>query len=82
MERPYPPDVEEAMRDFFDTLSEHQRRRYAAIEAIKLGRGACRYLAHVLDCDEKTIRRGQRELCRPDPLPPGRSRKKGADAGP
>ena len=82
MERPYPPDVEEAMRDFFDTLPEYQRRRYAAIEAIKLGRGAFRYLARVLDCDEKTIRRGRRELCRPDPLPPGRSRKKGADAGP
>jgi hypothetical protein len=82
MERPYRPDVEEAMRVFFDSLPERQRRRYAAVEALKLGRGAVRYLARVLACDEKTIRRGRRELCRPDPLPPGRSRKKGAGAGP
>jgi hypothetical protein len=82
MERPYPPDVEQAMRGFFDALPEHQRRRYAAIEAIKLGHGAVRYLARVLDCDEKTIRRGRRELLRPTPLPPGHSRKKGADATP
>ena len=79
MEHPYRPDVEEAMRDFFDSLSEHQRRRYAAVEAVQLGRGAIRYLARVLDCDEKTIRRGKRELLEPAPLGPGRCRKKGAD---
>jgi hypothetical protein len=81
MEQPYPADVEQAMRAFFDSLPEHQRRRYAAVEALKLGRGAVCYLARILDCDEKTIRRGRRELAHPDPLPPGRSRKKGADAG-
>ena len=80
MERPYQPEVEEAMRDFFDALPEHQRRRYAAVEAVKLGRGAVRYLARVLDCDEKTIRRGKRELPVPALLAPGRCRKKGADA--
>jgi hypothetical protein len=80
MERPYRPEVEEAMHDFFDSLPEHQRRRYAAVEAVKLGRGAVRYLGRVLDCDEKTIRRGQRELLVSAPLAPGRCRKKGADA--
>jgi hypothetical protein len=80
VERPYRPEVEEAMRGFFDSLPEHQRRRYAAVEAVKLGHGAVRYLARVLDCDEKTIRRGQRELLNHASLPPGRSRKKGADA--
>jgi hypothetical protein len=81
MEWPYPPDVEQAMRAFFDSLPERQRRHYAAVESLKMGRGAVPYLAGLFDCDEKTIRRGRRELARPDPLPPGRSRKKGAGAG-
>jgi hypothetical protein len=80
MEQPYRPEVEEVMREFFDSLPEHQRRRYAAVEAVKLGRGAVRYLARVLDCDAKTIRRGKRELLAPAPLAPGRCRKKGVDA--
>jgi hypothetical protein len=66
------------MCDFFDSLPEQQRRRYAAVEAVKLGHGAVRYLARLLDCDEKTIRRGKRELLEPVSLPLGRSRKKGA----
>jgi hypothetical protein len=76
----YSSDVEAAMRDFFASLPEHQRRRYAAIEAVKLGHGALDYLARVLDCDEKTIRRGKRELLQTGSLPPGRCRKKGVDA--
>ncbi|MGH7223449.1 MAG: hypothetical protein ACRELF_09490, partial [Gemmataceae bacterium] len=79
MQQPYRPEVEEVMRDFFDSLPEHQRRRYAAIEAVKLGRCAIRYLTRVLDCDDKTIRRGKRALLKPASLPPGRCRKKGAD---
>jgi len=79
VESPYRPEVEEAMRGFFDSLPEHQRRRYAAIEAVKLGHGAVRYLARILDYDEKTIRRGKREFLQPLSLPPGRSRKKGVD---
>jgi hypothetical protein len=80
MERSYRPEIEEAMRHFFDSLPEPHRRRYAALEAVKLGRGAVRYLAHVLDCDEKTIRRGKRELLVSASLPQQRCRKKGADA--
>ena len=81
MEGRYQPEVEVAMRCFFDSLPERQRRQYAAVEAVKLGHGAIRYLARVLDCDEKTIRRGKGELVEPVSLPPGRSRKKGG-AGP
>lgn len=77
MEGRYQPEVEVAMRGFFDSLSERQRRQYAAVEAVKLGHGAIRYLARVLECDEKTIRRGKCELVEPVSLPPGRSRKKG-----
>ena len=78
MEGRYRPEVETAMRGFFDSLPEFERRQYAAVEAVKLGHGAIRYLARVFGCDEKTIRRGKREMVEPVSLPPGRSRKKGA----
>jgi hypothetical protein len=78
MEGQYQPEVEVAMRTFFEALPERQRRHYAAVEAVKLGHGAIRYLARVLDCDEKTIRRGKREMVEPLLIPTGRSRKKGA----
>jgi hypothetical protein len=76
---PYPPAVEAAMRGLFASLCERERRQYAAVEAAKLGRGGLAYLAPVFGCDVKTIRRGQREVAQPSPLPPGRSRKKGED---
>ncbi len=80
MEQPYPPDVEEAMRHFFASLPEYQRRRYAAVEAAKLGHGGVEYLSRVLGCDPKTIRQGQQDLDHlPDELGQ-RVRKKGADA--
>lgn len=75
---PFPLTVERAVRQLYDSLGERERRLYAAAEALKLGRGGAAYLARLLDCDEKTIRRGKRELDHPSPLPPGRSRKKGA----
>jgi hypothetical protein len=80
MEGKYPPRVEGSMRNLFRSLSERDRRLYAAVEAAKLGRGGLAYLAKVFGCDEKTIRRGKRELARPpaDAPPPGRSRQKGA----
>ena len=78
---PYPPAVEAAMRSFFTSLSEKDRRRYAAVEANKLGHGGLAYIARLLHIDPKTIRQGRRELRHPaDPLA-GRCRKKGAAAG-
>ena len=74
----YSPEIEDAMRQLYRSLGERERRLYAAAEAIKLGHGGISYLCLLLDCDEKTIRRGRRELCQPPQLPPGRSRKKGA----
>ena len=75
--RVYLLETEEAMRSLFESLSERDRRLYAAAEAIKLGRGGRCYLARVLGCDEKTVRRGIRELSDPSRLPQGSSRKKG-----
>ncbi len=77
----YSPEIEHSMRMFHDSLSERDRRRYAAIEAAKLGHGGTEYIATLLGCDPKTIRQGQEDL---DHLPDDlgkRVRKKGADAG-
>jgi hypothetical protein len=77
----YSADSERAMRTFFASLSERDRRGYAAIEAFKLGHGGINYMADLLGCSERTIRRGLAELQNPPPaLPVGRSRKKGAAA--
>ena len=59
---PYPPGVERTMRAFYHSLRESDRRRYAAVEAAKLGHGGLEYIAKVLGVDPKTIRHGQRDL--------------------
>ena len=78
----YSPEIEHSMRMFYDSLSEKDRRRYAAIEAAKLDHGGTVYIATLLGCDPKTIRQGQEDL---DHLPDGlgdRVRKKGAGRKP
>jgi hypothetical protein len=66
------------MKRLFGSLKESDRRRYAAIEAAKLGHGGIEYIADVLGCDPKTIRLGLGELEGKNDLDTGRSRKKGA----
>ena len=39
LRKQYPEETEKQMKSFFDSLNERDRRRYAAIEAIKLGHG-------------------------------------------
>jgi hypothetical protein len=78
----YSVATEVAMRQVFDSLSERERRLYAAAEMLKLGRGGLRYLTRLFDCDPKTIRRGVRELAHGSSLLPGKSRKKGAAENP
>ena len=75
----YSADVEGKMKRFFGWLSEKDRRRYAAVEAAKLGHGGVEYIARVLACDPKTIRHGLRELEEAEDAAAGRIRKKGAD---
>ena len=79
----YEREVEERMRGFYQTLSEKDRRRYAALEARRLGRGGIGDVAGVLGCSRRTIERAADEL---DQLPhdpagggvrcPGAGRKK------
>jgi hypothetical protein len=58
----YTEEVEVWMKKLFDTLSEKDQRRYAAVEAKKLGNGGQQYICKLLGCDPKTIRRGTDEL--------------------
>ena len=76
----YSPEVERMMKRLFASLKESDRRRYAAIEAAKLGYGGIESIASILGCDPKTIRAGLAELEAESDLDTGRSRKKGVDA--
>ena len=59
---PYPEQTEQIMKTFFNTLSEKDKRRYAAVEAQKLGHGGITYMAQVLGCSRTTIHHGLAEL--------------------
>ncbi len=59
---PYSTEIERTMQQFYTTLSEKDKRRYAAVEARKLGRGGITYVAKLLHCDRKTIRAGLTDL--------------------
>lgn len=50
------------LRAVLERLDEQQRRWVAALEATHLGYGGTRLVAQITDLDEKTIRRGRREL--------------------
>lgn len=76
---PYSLPVESQMKRFYASLNERDRRRYSAIEAIKLGHGAMGYISELLDCDPKTIAKGIDELQSEQELSNQRQRKKGRD---
>jgi hypothetical protein len=76
----YHADVEAMMKRLARWLSEKDRRRYAAVEAAKLGHGGVEYVAQLLGCDPKTIRQGLHDLKQPEDPAASRVRKKGVDA--
>lgn len=78
--QPYSPEVERRMKVFFESLSEKDRRRYAAIEACKLGHGGIEYVGRILGCDRKTLEHGLQDLERLPETDPQGIRKKGGDA--
>jgi hypothetical protein len=77
---PYSSEIEHSMKTLFHSLREKDQRRYAAVEAAKLGHGGIEYIATLLGCDPKTIVQGKADLANLPDVPPERSRKKGADA--
>ena len=54
--------VEKNMQDFYGTLSEKERRRFAAVQSRQLGYGGVKYIAEILACSRRTIERGLAEL--------------------
>lgn len=60
--QPYSPEVEQQMQRFYHSLSEKDRRRYAAIEALKLGWGGLTYVSQLLGCDYESVQLGRVEL--------------------
>ena len=76
--QPYTAGILSHMKAFHDSLSEKDRRRYAAVEAEKLGHGGREYVARILGCDEKTIQQGREDIEQlPHDEAEGRVRKKG-----
>jgi len=51
---------------FYSLLDEQQRRLYAGLESLKLGRGGDRQLADFLDLDPHTVARGRQQLLAQD----------------
>ena len=50
------------MKKFYNSLNEKDRRRYAAIESMRIGHGGQIYISQLFACDRKTIRKGRREI--------------------
>jgi hypothetical protein len=74
----YPAMIEKQMVHFFRSLSEKDRRRYAAVEATKLGHGGTAYISRLFGCKVDTIERGKEDVEQlPEDQAAGRIRKKG-----
>ena len=66
------------MVKLYGSLSEKDRRRYAAVEAEKLGHGGIQYVSDLFGCDPDTIRHGAQDIEQlPTDEAEGRVRKKG-----
>ena len=61
----YDRTIENRMRQLYDSFSEKDRRRYAAIEADKLGHGGIAYIANLFQCHPETITRGKKRTREP-----------------
>jgi hypothetical protein len=76
-----PEEVKAAILLFYSLLDEQQRRLYAGLESLKLGRGGDRQLADFLDLDPHTVARGRQQLLVQD-VEVDRARRAGAGRKP
>lgn len=58
----YDEKIENLMCTYYVSLSEKDKRHYAAVEAAKLGHGGISYIAELFGCDRQTISTGMEEL--------------------
>jgi hypothetical protein len=61
-----PQELKAAILLFYSLLDEQQRRLYAGLESIQLGRGGDRQLAEFLGLDPHTVARGRQQLLAQD----------------
>src|SRR5882762_6488349 len=73
----YSQEVEDQMKRFYENLSEKEKRRYAALEASKLGHGGQRYICMLLGCSPTTLRVGREEIVYGSNVPKDRIRRPG-----
>lgn len=66
------------MQSYYESLSEKDRRRYAAIEAKKLGYGGIRYISKLFRCNYRTVNKGIAELEQQSLISSPRIRRSGA----
>src|SRR3989442_12173354 len=69
--KPWGAAVEKNVRDFYETLSEKDRRRFAAVQARQVGYGGVRAVAEGLGGSRRTIERGLSEIDEVPPEPSG-----------
>jgi hypothetical protein len=79
MKAEFPEKTIVLMQLHYSRLSEKDRRQYAALESLKLGRGGITYISKVLGVDRKTILQGRKELTEGLDvfIPSGRQRRAG-----
>lgn len=58
----YSEAIEIKSKKFFTSLREIDKRRFAGLEAEKLGRGGKSYIHNLFKCDYKTIKKGIYDL--------------------
>jgi len=76
----YSQELEELMTTYYKGLSEKDRRHYAALEALKLGRGGTNYISWLFRLNKKILIKAKEELMSPsllEQIPPGRQRRLG-----
>jgi hypothetical protein len=76
-----PEEAKAAILLFYSLLDEQQRRLYAGLESLRLGRGGDRQLADFLDLDPHTVARGRQQLLAQD-VEVDRARRAGAGRKP
>jgi hypothetical protein len=58
----YDESIERLMYIYYVSLSEKDKRHYAAVEAAKLGHGGINYIADLFGCCRQTVATGLEEL--------------------
>lgn len=70
-------EEERIMLKFYHSLDEASRRRYAALEARKLGYGGKKYIKELFNTSYDSISKGLSELSKEEEIESGRIRKQG-----